>query len=719
MSSALRTFLLCCAACGAAAAAAEPPAGPDPKAEVSLSAEALEEAAESKSKETGTAVELTLPQAAQPAAAEAPSADDKLLETALLPFAEEPGDEAFKSAWQAYRRGRLESLIDASADASLAGYPLADYLTLWRLNLQLKRDEYDQSVIDAYLKFIDAHQGQYLGERSASDFLMAKKDELTPELFDRLYQRLQWNKEEPPILAWHYWYAFDSVPIGTIKTFLRETNASGEPYRALNDRVIAADPSWAWNSAIILLQKRRYAELRHVLDEADEAQLPASKADLRAITDNPKRWIARHSAANGKTALFTALRLANADQDKAADYLNKTLPRMTAADRSLALAYLGYESAKDLNVSATSFFDRAGTSFMKHPLFVKRDRAAGWAVRAYLRAGSWKRVNAMIGVMSADAQAKESWTYWKARALAAMKRPAEAEPLYRRIAGNVSFYGKLACDELGIPYAGETVHDTALTEAAKKRWSSDAGIARARTFYRLELYGLGHREWNWSMRGLKGRDYIELAAYALDERLIHRMINTSARAGNGLVSFSQLYPMPHRSAVTRIADEQGVSPAWVYGIIRQESRFMPSASSSVGARGLMQIMPATERWLVRKLAMPSQAESGLSPLDWNMTLGSAYLGMLLDKFDGSYVLASAAYNAGAGRSRAWRRALDVPMEAAVFIETIPFYETRGYVKNVLSNTQTYATIAHRAQGRFKDFIGSVAPAEAETDSDMP
>jgi soluble lytic murein transglycosylase len=197
------------------------------------------------------------------------------------------------------------------------------------------------------------------------------------------------------------------------------------------------------------------------------------------------------------------------------------------------------------------------------------------------------------------------------------------------------------------------------------------------------------------------------------------MINTSARAGNDLVSFSQLYPMPHRSAVTRIADEQGVSPAWVYGIIRQESRFMPSASSSVGARGLMQIMPATERWLVRKLAMPSQAESGLSPLDWNMTLGSAYLGMLLDKFDGSYVLASAAYNAGAGRSRAWRRALDAPMEAAVFIETIPFYETRGYVKNVLSNTQTYATIAHRAQGRFKDFIGSVVPAEAETDSDMP
>lgn len=717
MSFALRRFLLCCAACGTAAAAAEPSAVPDPGAEVSLPAAALEQAADSESKEAGAAVELTLPRASQ-AAAE--PADDRLLETALQPFAEEPGDAAFKSAWQAYRRGRLDELLAASADGSLAGYPLADYLTLWRLNLQLKRDEFDQSVIDAYLKFIDAHQGQYLGERSASDFLMAKKDGLAPELFDRLYGRLQWNKEEPPILAWHYWYAFDAVPIGTIKTFLRDTGASGEPYRALNDRVLSADPSWAWDSMIILLQKRRYSELRHVLDQADEARLPTSKADLRAIADNPKRWLSRHKgAAAGRTALFAALRLANSDQDAAADFLNRSLPKMTASDRSLALGYLGYERAKDLSVTATSFFDRAGTGFAKHPLFVRSSRAAGWAVRAYLRDGSWKQVNAVISAMPPETQEKETWIYWKARALAALKRPAEAEALYRRIAGNVSFYGKLACDELGIAYAGETVKDPVLGEAAQKRWSTDAGIARARTFYRLELYGLGHREWNWSMRGLKGRDYIELASYALKERLIHRMINTSDRAGKDLVSFSQLYPMPHRSAVTRIADEQGVSPAWVYGIIRQESRFMPSVSSAVGARGLMQIMPATERWLVRKLAMPPQEESGLSPLDWNMTLGSAYLGMLLEKFDGSYVLASAAYNAGAARSRAWRRALDAPMEAAVFIETIPFHETRGYVKNVLSNTHTYATIAHRAQGRFKDFIGSVVPAVSETDSDMP
>jgi soluble lytic murein transglycosylase len=149
--------------------------------------------------------------------------------------------------------------------------------------------------------------------------------------------------------------------------------------------------------------------------------------------------------------------------------------------------------------------------------------------------------------------------------------------------------------------------------------------------------------------------------------------------------------------------------AWVYGLIRQESRFVMHAKSHVGASGLMQLMPATARFVAKKIGMNDFDHGQVNQIDTNIQLGTNYLNMVLNDLDGSQALATAAYNAGPGRPRAWRSTLPRVVEGAIFAETIPFSETRGYVKNVLSNATYYAALFDGKPQSLKARLGTVAP----------
>ena len=168
-----------------------------------------------------------------------------------------------------------------------------------------------------------------------------------------------------------------------------------------------------------------------------------------------------------------------------------------------------------------------------------------------------------------------------------------------------------------------------------------------------------------------------------------------------------------------MSSAQELPASWVYGLIRQESRFIPAVSSSVGARGLMQLMPGTASWTARQLGIEHYDEGrNLTELEMNLVLGSAYLHMLYADSGESFILATAAYNAGPRRARIWRNTLSDAMEAAVFIETIPYFETREYVKNVLANMQTYSMLTGEPIKNFTGFLGKVTPSLAEA-KDLP
>ena len=162
----------------------------------------------------------------------------------------------------------------------------------------------------------------------------------------------------------------------------------------------------------------------------------------------------------------------------------------------------------------------------------------------------------------------------------------------------------------------------------------------------------------------------------------------------------------------------GLEMAWVYGLIRQESRFIMDARSHVGASGLMQLMPATARHVAKKIGMTDYAHSQVNEIETNILLGTSYLNMVLNDLGGSQTLATAAYNAGPGRPRAWRSTLTRPVGGAIFAESIPFSETRDYVKKVLSNATYYAAMFESKPQSLKDRLGSVTPT-AFVPTDLP
>ena len=182
----------------------------------------------------------------------------------------------------------------------------------------------------------------------------------------------------------------------------------------------------------------------------------------------------------------------------------------------------------------------------------------------------------------------------------------------------------------------------------------------------------------------------------------------------------QRFPTPFRKQVVARAKEIGLDPAYVYGVIRQESRFITDARSSVGASGLMQVMPATASWTAKRIGLP-YTPGAIIDRDTNLRLGTAYLKLVLDDFGGSQAMAAAAYNAGPGRSRKWR---DGPqLETAAWAENIPFAETRDYVKKVLSNASYYAAQLSGQPPTLKARLGrGVGPADANAPSvnkDLP
>jgi soluble lytic murein transglycosylase len=238
--------------------------------------------------------------------------------------------------------------------------------------------------------------------------------------------------------------------------------------------------------------------------------------------------------------------------------------------------------------------------------------------------------------------------------------------------------------------------------------AENQGFRRALKFFDMNMRFEGYREWNWELRKMNERQHLAAAEYARQRNVLDRMVNTSDRTRSEF-DFTQRFPSPFRDMMYATTQNLGVDMAWVYGLIRQESRFMQNARSHVGASGLMQIMPATAKWVARKIGMGNFSQQQVNDINTNIVLGTNYLNMVLRDLDGSQALATAAYNAGPGRSRAWRSTLTRSVEGAIFAESIPFTETRDYVKKVLSNATYYAALFESKPQSLKARLGMIAP----------
>lgn len=384
--------------------------------------------------------------------------------------------------------------------------------------------------------------------------------------------------------------------------------------------------------------------------------------------------------------------------------------QLTDEELSWAWGSLGQRAAKALDPDALSLYANGQDRFMS------ADHLA-WKARAGLRAGQWNAVRDAIAAMTPAQRGEPTWVYWQARSLQALRlpeAPQQVQALYASIASPSGFYEQLAMEELGqaigVPPLPLPVSADELRTA-----ESNPGIQRALASFRLGLRSEAVREWHYSVAlhstvDLTDRELLAIAQLACNNSLWDRCINTSTRTQLAL-DHQQRFPTPYLPQVTQRAQSIGLDPAYVYGLIRQESRFVVAARSGVGASGLMQVMPATARWTARKIGLTDFQPSQINDRDINIQIGTAYLKLALDDFEGSMPMAAAAYNAGPGRPRRWREGPTLAGE--IWTENIPFDETRDYVKQVLANTTNYAALLTGQPQSLRARMGVVAPSRTK------
>jgi soluble lytic murein transglycosylase len=430
--------------------------------------------------------------------------------------------------------------------------------------------------------------------------------------------------------------------------------------------------------------------------------------------DDPARYLAKlvldnHSAGERAVALFALLRLAKQSPELASVRWASLAAHFPESERYYFLGWLAYEAARKQDARALRWFKEAGNTQLN-------EQQAAWHVRCALRVQDWPEVFAAINAMSDTQRGEGAWRYWKARALQVFGRRAEAAKIFIPLSVEHTFYGQMAAEEIAdMPVMSAVPSNYQPSKSEIAAIADLPGIRRSLALYRMDLRTDALREWAWVTRNFNDQELIAAAEIARRNEMYDRAINTADKTV--LVhDFSLRYLAPYRSAMREHIQENGLEEAWVYGLMRQESRFVTSAKSGVGAAGLMQVMPSTARWIAKKLGLKDYRDALLQQLDTNLTLGTYYMKNMLSSLDDSPVLASAAYNAGPGRARRWRA--ETPLEGAIYAETIPFDETRDYVKKVMSNTVYYARQFGAPVRSLKQRVGVIAGKSLDSRNEM-
>lgn len=349
---------------------------------------------------------------------------------------------------------------------------------------------------------------------------------------------------------------------------------------------------------------------------------------------------------------------------------------------------------------------QAHTWLAQVPASARDSDLRNWQARSALLQQDWQALLAAIEAMPEDEQTSSEWRYWRGRAQAQLGNRLQALPLFSELAQERSYHGFLAADFMNWNYSLEgqpiAVQEGELNALLKAHPS----LVRARELYRADLNYDARREWHYGIRDLSERE-LELAAVLAHRWNWHdRAIITAARAGHQ-DDLDLRFPVLYEQEVTKMSKQLDLDPAWIMGVMRQESAFMADARSPAGALGLMQLMPATGNHMAKLLNLPKPSRHTLLQADANIRLGTNYLKHVLDDL-GSEVLATAAYNAGPHRVRRWLPAQ--PLPASLWVDTIPFTETRGYVRGVLAFTTVYEARMQRPLTPLHKRMPSIASA---------
>ncbi|RJG14733.1 lytic transglycosylase domain-containing protein [Massilia cavernae] len=639
-----------------------------------------------------------------------------------------PADDTFMLLREAAQKN------DSARAALLAGllpnYEMAQYVEYYRLKPRLRTASPDE-VRD----FLRRHDGSAIAERLRLDWLAELGRARDWTNFDQQLALLAGSDDlQVRCYALMSRHAKGENVAPDARKLLLHPPSYGDACGAL---VAALAQSGQFGTDDLLFQLRLAGEM-DATGPSRRTALLLGASDTRAAqaVDYPALAMARGVGGNAsERAIYLVAigRMARTSLRLAVVALEKNAPGLTPVELATGWAGIAHAASLALDPEAHEYWRRANGARLSN-------EQIQWKTRTALRRHDWATVRDTIAAMPPQLSNDPAWTYWHARALQALNggvpRATAAMPgngnsnsngngngngqpdpiaMYRSIVDQNSFYGQLALEALGqrisIPPPGPPV-----TAAEVDAMAANPGLRRALRFFKMRMRAEGAREWNWELRKFSERELLAAAEFARQNDILDRMVNTSERTRT-MFDYTQRFPSPHIEILHPTTQDLGLDKSWVYGLIRQESRFMLDARSSAGASGLMQVMPSTGDYVARKLGL-DYVKDKLTDLRTNIVLGANYMNMVLERADGSQPVATAAYNAGPGRPKRWRASLAEPVEGAIFAETIPFMETRIYVKNVMSNATNYAALFENRPQSLKARLGVVTPGP-RGNNDLP
>ena len=615
---------------------------------------------------------------------------------------------AFKQAWAVAEQGDLVKLAPYLNE--LADYPLYPYLRFAYLDNTLATQS--PGAVQAFLK----QQAQLpVAGRLRQDWLQSLAEHGEWSTFLKNYQ----NESAPALrcgavsahlmtdkpverdwvtAAQHLWLAPQSQPAacGPAFEYLKQH------HRITNDMVTQRIAG--------ALQARHYALARELVPQLDAVDRPWARIWLQMAAD-PAQILSSMQVPDEpkyQMILLDGVQLVARSDPALARHLWHELSHRyqfapddaRAIQVQLALAY-----AQSHLPEAADLLQQVKNS--SNPL------VAEWRVRTALRNGAWDRVLDLLPQLGPLA-AKPEWRYWRARALAATDQTSAADVIYKSLADGMDYYGFLAADRLHQFYAISQEPSRPKPEVMDQL-GARPGFVRARELFYTELYEYADDEWRAASANLSRPARCQTGLLAAQWGWHFRAIRTLENNGcwNDL---TLTYPLAFNTLLVPRTQNLQLNLSWVYGLILAESVFSPDAQSGAGALGLMQLMPVTGRQVAAQLGLVLDGEAALLQPDTNLTLGSAYLVDMQRRFDGSEPLATAAYNAGPKRVHAWLPRNDsLPMD--VWVDTIPFWQTRTYVRRVLGNAVIFDWRMHGDPKRLSARLGKLpAPSAASAGS---
>ena len=620
-------------------------------------------------------------------------------------------DDDFLVARDAFRKGdvvQLEKML-----ARLKDSPLEPYLTSYHLHMHW--DEPDTSAIKSFLSrpedtpVIDQFRNEwlkYLAKRQRWTEFAAEYPHLINDDAELSCYALQFRQLSDESGAMHEartkWFSGAGQPESCATLFEAAIDK-----KIITEQDILMRVRLALESGNLSLVKQVASKLSKKYNFSAVALDKASSDPDRYLTRT--KWD-KNSEAQRLIALFALRRLAKQYPQLAYVRWQKLAGDFPEAEQHYFYGWLAYEAARAQDSRALEWYKVAGDALLN-------ETQLAWRTRAALREQNWHEVWASITAMSPQQQHEGAWRYWKGRALKALGRVADADVLFAELSHEYNFYGQLAAEELSAtPVAGIATASIQTSKETLNEVQAMPGIQRTLALYRMNLRFEGAKEWAWAIRKFDDKKLLAAAELARRNGMYDRSILAADRTAT-LHDFNLRYPAPYRDTMQGHLREQGLEEAWVYGLMRQESRFANQAKSDVGAAGLMQIMPATAKWVARKMGMRDYRTALIHDTEVNLKLGTYYMKNVLSSFDNNAAMASAAYNAGPARARQWRG--EKALEGAIYVETIPFDETREYVKKVLSNTVYYSKLFGQPPVSLKQRLGIIGGKTPENQKPIP